>query len=214
MKKSIIGIILLSLLILAALPLYASITTIKIDNVPVASDVEPEIKNNRTMVPLRVISENLGAVVDWSNDRVTLSKGYMEIVLTLNSKEVIKNNEIELLDVETYIKNKRTMVPLRFIAETFGAHVDYKDHVVAITTEPIGISEDMIIADLLDHPELIPYEAVLGGKMAFFKENTKVLSDRWVFAYFEDGHVYGNMLLSYKIQNGIITWEVIDSHME
>jgi len=214
MKKTIIATMFLALLIFTSLPVYGSTITIKIDNVPVSSDVDPEIKSNRTMVPLRVISENLGAEVSWADNQVTLSKDNMKVILKLNSKEVIKNGEIELLDVETYIKDNRTMVPLRFIAETFGAEVNYKDKIVEIITGPLVINKDKIIADLLKHPELIPYEPVLGGEMGFFKENTKVLSDRWVFAYFEDGHIYGYMLLGYSIENGIIKWEVIDSYVE
>lgn len=214
MKRPIIGSLILSLLIVTALPVYASNMTIKIDKLVVVSDVEPEIKSNRTMVPLRVISENLGGKVDWSDGYVTISKADMQITLKLNSKEIIKNGQVEILDVETYLHDKRTMVPLRFIAETFGASVDYADHTVSITTRPVESKGDIIIADLLQHPELIPYEPVLGGKMAFFKENTKVLSDRWVFAYFEDGHIYGHMLLDYTVANGKITWKVIDSYID
>ena len=41
-------------------PAYAADFQIKVDGVTIASDVNPEVKSNRTMVPLRVISENLG----------------------------------------------------------------------------------------------------------------------------------------------------------
>ncbi len=71
-----------------------------------------------------------------------------------------------------------------------------------------------IIADLLNHNELIPYDGVLGGKMGFYsKENVYVLSDKWVYAYFDDGHVNGYMLLSYSVSSGIISWKVIDSYL-
>lgn len=213
MKRPILGMIVLLMLIFTALPIYAATVEIKIDNVLVVSDVAPEMKNNRTMVPLRIISENLGAEVNFSNDQITLLKNGMEVIVKINSKEVIKNGEVELLDVAPYIKDKRTMVPLRFIAETFGATVDYKDNVISITTKPLQITADMIVADLLKHPELIPYEAVLGGVMSFYKETTDVLSDRWVFAYFEDGHINGNMLLEYSVKNGVISWKVIDSYL-
>lgn len=204
----------LSMLIFTTSPLYASIITISIDNVPITSDVEPELKNNRTMVPLRVISESLGAAVGWSDELVTLSKGDMQVILKLNSKKVIQNSETELLDVNTYIQNNRTMVPLRFIAETFGATVDYQDNAVSIMTKPVETNADIIISDLLKHPELIPYEPVLGGKMTFYKEHTQVLSDKWVFAYFEDGHIVGHMLLGYSVHDGVISWEVIDSYVK
>ncbi len=71
-----------------------------------------------------------------------------------------------------------------------------------------------IINDLVKHDELIPYKGVLGGKMGFYyKERIHVLSDKWVYAYFEDGHISGYMLLSYSIDNKEISWKVIDSYL-
>lgn len=71
-----------------------------------------------------------------------------------------------------------------------------------------------IIDDLVKHPELIPYDGVLGGKMGFYyKENIHVLTDKWVFAGFDDGHINGYMLLSYNIKNGAISWKALDSYL-
>lgn len=79
--------------------------------------------------------------------------------------------------------------------------------------DPIKLAED-----LMNHPELIPYKGSLGGKMSFFStEDIFVLSDRWVLAYFEDGHNYGYMLLRYEItkikDNVQIKWNAIDSYL-
>lgn len=89
------------------------------------------------------------------------------------------------------------------------------DPTIAIELERKGLNggPDQVVADLLKHNELIPYEGVLGGKMAFFKDNTYVISDKWVLAYFEDGHMNGNMLLGYSVKSGIISWKVIDSYL-
>ncbi len=66
--------------------------------------------------------------------------------------------------------------------------------------------------DLVTDPDLIKTSAVLGGKMGFyFRDGIHILNKRWVFAYFEDGHIAGAMLLRYIIdQQGNIEWEVID----
>jgi hypothetical protein len=75
-----------------------------------------------------------------------------------------------------------------------------------------GVQE--IIADLVKHNELIPYDGVLGGKMGFHnREKIFVLSDKWVYAYFDDGHINGYMLLSYSANSRNISWEVIDSYL-
>lgn len=107
----------------------------------VNSDVAPYISEDRTMVPIRVISENLGKVVTWNNDdkKVTIKdeKGN-EFSLVINEKfmEDISSNvyrKIEL-DAPAVIKNDRTFVPIRAIAEAFGekVHWDNDKRVVVI----------------------------------------------------------------------------------
>lgn len=66
--------------------------------------------------------------------------------------------------------------------------------------------------DLVGDPELIRSSGVLGGSMGFyFRDGIHILNKRWVFAYFEDGHLAGALLLRYEIDNeGLISWEVID----
>jgi hypothetical protein len=66
--------------------------------------------------------------------------------------------------------------------------------------------------DLIANPELISMAGVLGGRMGFFfRDGIHILNRRWVFAYFEDGHIEGSMLLKYEIgENGKINWEVLD----
>ena len=105
------------------------------------SDVAPYISEDRTMVPVRVISENLGKVVTWNNDdkKVTIKdeKGN-EFSLVINEKfmEDISSNvyrKIEL-DAPAVIKDDRTFVPIRAIAEAFGekVHWDNDKRVVVI----------------------------------------------------------------------------------
>ena len=65
---------------------------------------------------------------------------------------------------------------------------------------------------LVNDPGLIISSSVLGGSMGFYyRDGIHILNERWVFAYFEDGHVAGAMLLRYDIlNNGEIGWEVLD----
>jgi cell division protein FtsL len=73
-----------------------------------------------------------------------------------------------------------------------------------------------LVADLQDQPELIPHEGVLGGTMAFgFPEKIHVLTEHYVLAYFEDGHIGGWMVLEYSVaRGGRISWRVVDSHLD
>lgn len=92
--------------------------------------------------------------------------------------------------------------------------VNNPDILSSLRRQGFGGSIQDIIDDLTKHDELIPHKGVLGGKMGFYhKERIYILSDRRVFAYFEDGHISGYALLGYKIKDDAISWEVIDSYI-
>ncbi|MFJ5566576.1 copper amine oxidase N-terminal domain-containing protein [Lysinibacillus xylanilyticus] len=166
MKKIFSGIFLAMILMLTSLPAYAAHSTIKIDGVVVTTDAAPETKNNRTMVPLRVISENLGATVNWTDSKVTLTNNKMQITLQPNSNTVIKNGKIELLDVKPYLKNSRLFVPIRFIAETFGCQVNYQNSTVTVDTAPLVMNNVKVKAVQYE------YHMTMGGVVQQIQGNT------------------------------------------
>lgn len=69
--------------------------------------------------------------------------------------------------------------------------------------------EKALLSDLYRQQELIPQEGVLGGKMRIW--HAVLLGRNWAIAYFEDGHIAGNMLLGYTVNDGQIDWELLDS---
>lgn len=100
----------------------------------VKSDVMPVIENNRTLVPIRVISESLGYVVFWDNDKreVKISKDNKILLLKIDSKLISlddgkKKNEVSIDSPAKIIKD-RTFVPLRAVAELFGEKVNWDDN--------------------------------------------------------------------------------------
>jgi len=146
--KRIIPVVIAFILILASSPAaYAAASNqIIIDGVTITSDVKPEMKNSRTMVPLRIISENLGAKVDYSNSGVMLTKGKMKVTLKANSGTAVKDGATVKLDVKPYVKHNRVFVPLRFIAETFGCKVNYSNSTVTVETSPLVIDNVQVKA--------------------------------------------------------------------
>ena len=90
-------------------------------------DVPPQIIDGRTLVPLRVIFEALGATVDWNGNTqtVTAVKGNTNISLRIGGNMLTKNGVNIALDVPAQIINGRTLVPARAVAESFGAKVDW-----------------------------------------------------------------------------------------
>lgn len=165
MKKFYSGVFLTLLLIFAVSPAYATNIQIKVDDIAIKSDVAPQNVNNRIMVPLRMISENLGATVDWSDSEATLSKSDMQIMLELNNATAVKNGETVLLDVKPYLKNNRVMVPLRFIAETFGCDVNYENSTVTVAAQPLLINGVKVQATQYE------YHMTMGGVVQQIKGN-------------------------------------------
>lgn len=100
---------------------------IYIDQQKIESDVAPVIINNRTLVPIRVISENLGAKVEWDGTerKVLIQTTSKTIVLKIDYKKALINGKEVNLDVPPTILKNRTMVPLRFISEALGADVSW-----------------------------------------------------------------------------------------
>jgi hypothetical protein len=92
-------------------------------------DRQPMIVNDRTMVPVRFIAEELGYAVDWNADKqfVTITNSGSNIVLSVDCITAYVDGKSVALDAVPFIQVDRTMVPLRFIAEGFGATVDWND---------------------------------------------------------------------------------------
>ena len=63
-----------------------------------------------------------------------------------------------------------------------------------------GINDPIntITNNLYNNPKLIPYPAVLAGKMTFNK--ISLLGDKWVIAGFDDGHIRGQTIQKYFIK--------------
>jgi hypothetical protein len=103
-----------------------------INGITTALDAGPYIDPTagRTLAPLRFISEALGAKIEWqpSPRRVIIRDGSKEIILTIDSKEVIMNGKTEQNDCAPgIVPPGRTFLPLRFIGEALGAEVAYDD---------------------------------------------------------------------------------------
>ena len=90
---------------------------------------------DRTLVPLRFISEAFGADVQWDEltRSVTVKLNDKEIKLQIGNNQASVNGEIVSLDQPPVIENNRTMVPIRFISESLGAKVDWDGETKTIT---------------------------------------------------------------------------------
>jgi|GEM_PF-1202858 len=99
-------------------------------------DAAPEIVNGSTFLPLRAIGEALGATVTWipETQGITVTLGSNTIGLQIGNGSAVVNGNVVTV-VPPYIKNGRTMVPIRIISEGLGATVtwDGVNKIVTIT---------------------------------------------------------------------------------
>ncbi|UMZ72991.1 copper amine oxidase N-terminal domain-containing protein [Natranaerofaba carboxydovora] len=92
-------------------------------------DQEPFIdENNRTMIPVRFPTEAFGAEVDWVQEeqKVVTKNQDREVKMWIDNNIMEVNGEEQEMDTTPIIKNDRTVVPTRFIAEALGVDVDYE----------------------------------------------------------------------------------------
>lgn len=115
--------------------LTAGVTTATVGDTEQALDAPPVIVNGVTFVPLRFIGEALGANVGWNDALriVSLTRAGSYVQLSIGSKLAIIDGRIVELIEAPRITNGRTMVPLRFISEAFGADVVWDQETKSVT---------------------------------------------------------------------------------
>lgn len=94
----------------------------------------PVIIDNRMLLPIRAIIENLGGKVLWDESTMTMTAELNGTVvnMTINSNVAYVNGQVKYLDVPTQTINGRTMVPVRFIMENLGGSVIWNNNIVTI----------------------------------------------------------------------------------
>ncbi|MBO5135889.1 MAG: copper amine oxidase N-terminal domain-containing protein [Clostridia bacterium] len=128
------------------------------------ADVKPFIENNRTLVPVRAVTEKMGAEVLWDNDTrtVTINKPTEKMVYngveyfncTAHASLIIGSNEIsiglsdkngalmfrtvEKMDIAAKIVNERTFIPARFVGYALGYDIVWNQAKLRVDYNFIG----------------------------------------------------------------------------
>ncbi len=100
-----------------------------------AEGTVPVIVNDRTLVPIRAIIESMGGIVGWDSEKREVSLDYNgdKIWLVIDSTAAYLNGSERELDTAPCIINDRTMLPIRFIAESFGFEVGWDGDTQTVT---------------------------------------------------------------------------------
>jgi len=123
----------------------------------VTSEVAPFLVGDNTIVPVRIIAEEIGAKVTWDGAarKVTITKGDMNLQLTIDSTTAYIKGAKQTMKVAPVIVNGNTMLPLRFVGEhlgvefnwdaiTYSVHMFKKDDSasVPVTAQPDGVDDN------------------------------------------------------------------------
>lgn len=136
-----------------AVPVHsAESISIVIDGRKVQTTPQPVIKNDRTLVPVRLVSEALGAQVEWREESRTvhITKGDRQAVLRIDNRLVDftqSQTSYSLCDVPPQILEDRTFVPLRLVSNVLGVAIQWDD---ATRTVSINSGQVTLFAPFFD----------------------------------------------------------------
>ena len=107
--------------------------TVLLDGEAISFDVQPQIINSRTMVPMRAIFTALGAQVEWVEEhRLIIAAKDTSIIAMMIDSPVMHIGDLETneqktieLDSPPVIVDSRTLVPVRAISDALGVAVDW-----------------------------------------------------------------------------------------
>jgi hypothetical protein len=116
-------------------------------------EVAPAIVNGSTLVPIRFISETLGAKVDWEGgeQKITITLMDQKIILWIDTPfAMVNGKKFDLEVAPTIFDGGTTVVPLRFVSESFNQVVEYEEATRTITI--IGVIMDVTLNDTNKEP--------------------------------------------------------------
>lgn len=123
-----------------------------VDGKDITALSSPKIENDRTLVPIRFISEELGATVTWNDsDRtVLIEKQGRSVLLRIGSNLVEYDNglDYDLSDVAPKIFIDRTYVPLRLVSTALGIGIEWNDALRAVVVDSSKTSQSTSFFDV------------------------------------------------------------------
>ncbi len=142
-----------------------------IDGSSLGMEVPPQVRDGRTMVPIRAVAEALGADVSWDQQtrQITLTRAGSIMTMTLDSTLATVDGVPAEMDVAPYASDGRTLIPARYMAEFFGQKVAWNGE-----ERRVEISEDKSV---MGRSNLEAWALPMGAMM--------------VLAYHGDASLYG-----------------------
>lgn len=138
--KKLTALILTLIMAIGILPISVSASEniyVTVDGATLNFDQPPIMQNDRVLVPMRLIFEALGATVEWDeyNQYVKATKDQIDITMQIGNSTMVKNGEYITLDTAPILLNGRTLVPVRAVAESLDATVEWRGEINTVVIE-------------------------------------------------------------------------------
>jgi len=145
MKKARKLVVFMAIVILATTTVFASTIKIYVNGNEVKSTVAPKVINGTTLVPIRLVSEEIGAIVEWdaTDKSILVSKTNRALYMQIGYKQlevydaITGETKVINLSVAPQQVNGVTMVPLRAISEGLGCEIAYNNGVIDVTASVV-----------------------------------------------------------------------------
>ena len=145
--KKVMAIVIMAALVLSSVAAFAQDEiTVELDKTPIVFDVQPQIINDRVMVPMRKVFEEFGGEVDWNGEHQLIIAVVGSKIITM----MINEYRMPVFNVETGVQNiieldsppviidGRTLVPVRAISEALGADVSWQNETRTVVITTLG----------------------------------------------------------------------------
>ncbi|HET9392288.1 MAG TPA: copper amine oxidase N-terminal domain-containing protein [Candidatus Rubrimentiphilum sp.] len=109
----------------AIMPVSAQNVSVVVNGATVTFDQPPVERAGRVFVPLRGVFERLGASVVYANGVINAQGNGRSVHLQIGSTQATVNGQTLTMDVAPFVIGARTLVPLRFVAQSLGAAVNW-----------------------------------------------------------------------------------------
>ena len=116
-------------------------------------------QNGRTQVPLRVTMEALGATVGWDNSTrtATVSKGSVSIRISIGTSFILVNGVKKSNDTTAQIVNGRTYLPIRIVAESLSATVNWDNSTKSVQITAKGTPKVWLLTKMSSSDDSTTY---------------------------------------------------------
>lgn len=136
-------------LVMPTVALASEEIKVMVDGEYIEFDVQPQMINDRTMVPLRAIFEVMGATVEWDDatETVTAVKDDIEVVASIGSTVMYVDGYERTMDIAPMMINDRTLVPVRFVAEAFDCEVYWNEDINTVCIYAQNLSDEILLPE-------------------------------------------------------------------